>query len=390
MDQALPFKPARLVDCGGDLSGRWYIVFYAWDAEKQALVRVREYLPADLTNGKARREYAEKQINTINHLLSEGYHRAGEKPQDDAEQRRRLRDEIYHPSIAEALTRAMDYKKAYVTHRTMNSYNNVVTRLRSWMKKKDLYGLPVNSFTKQYAAQFMAHLVTNIGISGTTHNNYLNYFKSIFAVMVDQGLLEENPFVGLKKLPQITPDVQLWDIESKVIISDYLKENDYQVFLAVLFVYHCFLRPKEIISLQLSDVDLPSGTVKVKGGASKNRKAVSVTLSNQLVHILGAYKDRYDDADYIFAHGGRPGAKPISRTNLLFRFKKAREACGLPDNLKLYSFKHTGNVEMMSKGATPEELRNQNRHHDISITGNYLRRVTKEANAKFRDLSGDL
>jgi hypothetical protein len=36
-----PFKKAKLNDCDGNISGRWYIEFSAWDVQKSLLVRKR-------------------------------------------------------------------------------------------------------------------------------------------------------------------------------------------------------------------------------------------------------------------------------------------------------------------------------------------------------------
>jgi hypothetical protein len=34
MENIYPFKTAKLNDCEGDLSGRWYIEFYVWNVQK--------------------------------------------------------------------------------------------------------------------------------------------------------------------------------------------------------------------------------------------------------------------------------------------------------------------------------------------------------------------
>jgi hypothetical protein len=37
------FKKTKLNDCGEELSGRWYIEFYAWDVQENKLMRKRFY-----------------------------------------------------------------------------------------------------------------------------------------------------------------------------------------------------------------------------------------------------------------------------------------------------------------------------------------------------------
>lgn len=73
-EEMYPFKKARLNDCDGDLSGRWYIEFYAWDVQKKKLVRKRFYGVNNIASGQERRIYANRIIQQLNTLLKEGYH----------------------------------------------------------------------------------------------------------------------------------------------------------------------------------------------------------------------------------------------------------------------------------------------------------------------------
>jgi len=69
-----PFKKARLIDCDGDISARWYIEFYAWDVQKKKLTRKRFYEVNNIASEQERRFYANRMIQQINTLLKEGYH----------------------------------------------------------------------------------------------------------------------------------------------------------------------------------------------------------------------------------------------------------------------------------------------------------------------------
>ena len=69
-----PFKKAHLNDCDGDITKRWYIVFYAFDVQLQKLVRKRFYEVNDYPTEIDRRNYARRMIREINQLLKDGYH----------------------------------------------------------------------------------------------------------------------------------------------------------------------------------------------------------------------------------------------------------------------------------------------------------------------------
>ena len=73
-DNFFPFRKAKLYDCKGDISKRWYINFYVWDVQRNSLVRKRMYEINNLSSIGERRAYAKKQIKAINEILEDGYH----------------------------------------------------------------------------------------------------------------------------------------------------------------------------------------------------------------------------------------------------------------------------------------------------------------------------
>jgi len=72
-----PFKKAKLNDCAGNISKRWYIEFYAWDVQKSELIRKRFYEVNNIASEQDRRIYANRIIQQLNKLLKEGYHSHG-------------------------------------------------------------------------------------------------------------------------------------------------------------------------------------------------------------------------------------------------------------------------------------------------------------------------
>jgi len=67
-----PFKKARLNDCEGNLTKRWYIEFYAWDVQQKKLIRKRFYEVNNFAGEQDRRTYANRMIQELNDLLKNG------------------------------------------------------------------------------------------------------------------------------------------------------------------------------------------------------------------------------------------------------------------------------------------------------------------------------
>jgi hypothetical protein len=68
-----PYKSAKLHDCQGDLTKRWYIRFSAYDETKKIIKEKTVWIPKFLKTDKERRTWATSQIFEINNLLSQGY-----------------------------------------------------------------------------------------------------------------------------------------------------------------------------------------------------------------------------------------------------------------------------------------------------------------------------
>jgi hypothetical protein len=101
-----PFKKAKLNDCGGDLTRRWYIEFYGWDVQKKKLVRKRFHEVNNFTSEQDRRLYANRIIQQLNTLLKEGYHFDVNDVPTDAESEPTL-----SYTLKDAITHALEIKK---------------------------------------------------------------------------------------------------------------------------------------------------------------------------------------------------------------------------------------------------------------------------------------
>lgn len=69
-----PFRLAKLNNCKGDLSKRWYINFWVWDGLKNKMVRKRLYEVNKFKTAPERYAYAERYIKGLNKRLQAGMH----------------------------------------------------------------------------------------------------------------------------------------------------------------------------------------------------------------------------------------------------------------------------------------------------------------------------
>ena len=122
-----PFKKAKLNDCGGNLSGRWYIEFYAWDVQSSTLVRKRYYEVNNITSEQDRRIYANRIIQQLNKLLKKGYHFDVNKVPSPAES-----EETRTYTLSDAVSYALEIKKPYIRSTSYPSYKSTVKLFQKW------------------------------------------------------------------------------------------------------------------------------------------------------------------------------------------------------------------------------------------------------------------
>ena len=289
-------------------------------------------------------------------------------------------------TVRQAVYQSLEFKKNYVSPRTYQSYSNIVERLMKYARKHGLENIRIDQFTKYHAQGFVQEIAKDH--KAKTINSYVGYLAAIWERI---GKLTpcENVFY-MDRLPEADPEIDFWDPQSLDKMTDYLKKNNQGLFLVVLMVFHCFMRPNEIRQIQFKDIDLAKGIIRIQGVKSKNRRFKYPTMSRQLIEMLAPIYKKYPGEYYLISKDFKPGSGPLSRNIISEEFKKIRRKLGIPDTLKLYSFKHTGNSTMIERGVNIRELQAQNGHHDISITEKYLRRIYNNANEKFRDLAQDL
>jgi len=121
-----PFKNAKLNDCDGDISKRWYIEFYAWDVQKEKLLRRRFYEINNISTIKDRRAYARRIIKEINDLLKDGFHFDVNKAPAEA-----VSEEQKTYTINAALDYALEVKKPSIRTTSYPSYKSSVKTSKS-------------------------------------------------------------------------------------------------------------------------------------------------------------------------------------------------------------------------------------------------------------------
>ena len=223
---------------------------------------------------------------------------------------------------------------------------------------------------------FVSHL-TDENITSKDVKSYLNHYalgvsyntiKRHLNVLINEVRnigMDSNPMESIKakktkaKLHKPYKDISLILNEIK-LFSDNL-------FLCCLMTYGCLLRPhREIRELKRSDFSDDLGYIHLSGNRNKSGKNRIVTVPIYIRELLVKGQPQHN----IFTGTTRPINVDYFKT-LWGRFKRVSKL--LEQDQTLYSFRHTGAIEIFKRTGSITKLQKAMGHSSINVSLTYLR-----------------
>lgn len=359
-EQVHPYKLAELYPKNVRSKGRYYIKFSAWDINDKKLKTIVSWCPVRYKTEKEAKEWAKEEIARINAVLLSGGHFGKIEPAK----------KVVH-TIKTIFPELLKNRKDTFRKRSYDTYKTALKKIIAFLDSKQLEGLQVGEFTNLYLSDFIDYLI-GIGNSNSTINNVLELVGWFFEQCVNKEIIEKKPYRVIKlKETQSAVNVA-FTLEHQRILENWLLENDYELYLFTRFVYHAFIRPRELKALQVVHIDFDRRGIIITGAISKNRKNDFVPINTTLYPLL---KNFVGKTGFLFGRNMCIGDKIKCQENEPYnRHAAALLACGLNGlGYSLYSWKHTGAVRAYQSGVDIKKLQRLLRHSSLSITDIYLR-----------------
>ncbi len=206
----------------------------------------------------------------------------------------------------------------------------------------------------------------------------LSAIRSFFRFLAKKGILEHNPaaLVSSPKVEKVLPPVLTVD-EAADLVDGPLKappKGPKRVRdLAVLEVlYSSGIRVSELVGLDVRDVDLESGRMRVLGKGKRERIAY---LGTRAVEALRRYLDCRKDItpqgnSPLFA--GRGGGRLSQRTVQRIVRTYAR-ASGIDKDPTPHTLRHSFATHLLDSGADLRSIQEMLGHKNLSTTQRYTR-----------------
>lgn len=256
---------------------------------------------------------------------------------------------------------------------TLQAYARDLGQLEQYLQSQGLSLGQAQLLQKKHIRGFLAHLHRQ-GLHKSSIARKLSAVRGLFLHMQKKGLLKENPVQGLQnpKLGKHQPRVLNIDQVMAVLQAGVEPGPTGLRDLALAeLLYGSGLRISEALGLEVQDLDLAQGWVRVLGKGRKQRLAPISTMSRQRLQAYldqRGYFDPQEKSRALFL--GQRGKKLQRRQANRILDKMARLA-GLPQRVAPHMFRHSFATHMLEAGADLRAIQEILGHSRLSTTQRY-------------------
>ncbi|MBQ9474675.1 MAG: site-specific integrase [Bacteroidales bacterium] len=361
---------------------RWRIVFYAHDPESNTMKRKRYSVPPARTKAE-RRRYADEMIYNLSVQLKAGWNPFLKlsNPREYA---------LFEDVCSQYYK--YQYQLAKDNLRRAKTYNGYTSFLHGFKKWNDTLEKPVVymfQLKDRVIDAFLDHIWIEEGRSARTRDNYLGWLKTFCSWAREKGFISDDPtakFTMLQGKRKREKNRTVIPREEMLRLREHLERTDKHFLLASYILYYCFIRPKEMSYIKISDISVAKSTIQIHKEVAKNWKDAVVTVPDHVIKLMLDLEVLTLPGDYfLFSYDFRPGKEYRLPKYFCDGWKKVAKALKFPSEYKFYSLKDTGITEMIKSGKDLITVRDQARHHSLQMTDLYTPLAAVGANKDLKD-----
>ena len=259
-----------------------------------------------------------------------------------------------------------------LSENTRKAYAGDVEKLLGFLADE---GIDVHSCTLDDLHRFAASL-HDIGISAVSVARILCGVRSFFTFLLQDGYIEADPTELLEspKKPEHLPAVlTLQEVDALEAAIDQSLPEGRRDHAMIEVLYSCGLRVSELCGLQLSDLFLDEGFLRVTGKGNKQRL---VPISPKAVGELKRWTDerrlidiRPGEEDYVFVSHRR--GRHLSRITVFHNLQVYAQLAGIEKNISPHTLRHTFATHLLEGGANLRAIQAMLGHESIATTQLY-------------------
>ncbi len=234
---------------------------------------------------------------------------------------------------------------------------------------------------------FLAHLHGKNYCKSTIARK-LATLRSFYKFLARRGRIENNPVSGIrtpkqdKRLPKCLTIAEIERLFSQCDTTTVLGARDRSILETL---YSTGIRVSELVALNISDVDLGSSVILVRGKGKKERVIpISPGAVRAILHYLDLRRTmsnnpKHDqDALFINKHGQRLSTRSVRR-----KLDKYLLDAGLDLSVSPHTLRHSFATHMLQSGADLRSVQEMLGHQSLSTTQIYTHMTSEQVQEEY-------
>ena len=259
-----------------------------------------------------------------------------------------------------------------LSQNTLDSYRSDLEQFSSWLEKNNL------SYMKTSKKEILSYLsfLFQKGLGSKTVARKLSSLKSFFRYLVFKSIIQNDPSSEVetpKLLKSIPKSISEKEVEALLAAPDEKTDIGLRDKTMIETLYSCGLRISELTNLELLNLNLRQGVIRVIGKGQKERL---VPMGDQLIGLLELYisssrknllNKRHSDFLFLSTRGQR-----MTRQSFWHRIKHYCLASGFePDKISPHVLRHAFATHLLNNGADLRVVQLLLGHSDLNTTQIY-------------------
>ena len=259
-----------------------------------------------------------------------------------------------------------------LSQNTLDSYRSDLEQFSKWLKKNNL------SYLKTSKKEILSYLsfLFQKGLGRKTVARKLSSLKSFFRYLVFKSIIPNDPSSEVetpKLLKSIPKSISEKEVEALLAAPDEKTDIGLRDKTMIETLYSCGLRISELTNLELLNLNLRQGVIRVIGKGQKERL---VPMGDQLIALLELYisssrknllSKRHSDFLFLSTRGQR-----MTRQSFWHRIKHYCLASGFePDKISPHVLRHAFATHLLNNGADLRVVQLLLGHSDLNTTQIY-------------------
>ena len=259
-----------------------------------------------------------------------------------------------------------------LSQNTLDSYRSDLEQFSSWLEKNNL------SYLKTSKKEILSYLsfLFQKGLGSKTVARKLSSLKSFFRYLVFKSIISNDPSSEVetpKLLKSIPKSISEKEVEALLAAPDEKTDIGLRDKTMIETLYSCGLRISELTNLELLNLNLRQGVIRVIGKGQKERL---VPMGDQLIGLLELYisssrknllNKRHSDFLFLSTRGQR-----MTRQSFWHRIKHYCLASGFePDKISPHVLRHAFATHLLNNGADLRVVQLLLGHSDLNTTQIY-------------------